>query len=187
MLCGVPFPLFFDTVLNSDLWVSAICDSTYFESVLCDKVPTMTSNTEPYGICSDNSHLDGYEGFTVFGSNRWVATVTDNAYVDYEFIKPIKIHKTMLQVTLGGYALVARCKNFKILASNDGVNYDTLFEGVSLNSADVQLYTIPTSNYYLHYRLFVVDSYTDDNNDNNDNVKTTIALTRLQFYGRYQK
>ena len=40
-----------NTLLADSTWLNAICNSTYFESVLNVKVPTMTSNNTPSGLC----------------------------------------------------------------------------------------------------------------------------------------
>lgn len=50
-----------NTLLADATWCTAICNSTYFESVLNVKVPTMTSNTTPSGECIEKS---GYGGTT---------------------------------------------------------------------------------------------------------------------------
>jgi hypothetical protein len=44
-----------NTLLDDATWCDAICNSTYFESVLNVKVPTMTGNTTPSGTCFASS------------------------------------------------------------------------------------------------------------------------------------
>ena len=82
-----------DTVLNSDLWCSAICDSTYFESVLNVKVPTMTSNTEPSGevnctnVYPDSRSYFAFDGndstLILSGSVSGTSTNLNNYFVSY--------------------------------------------------------------------------------------------------------
>lgn len=87
-------------IVNAE-WLDAICSSSYFESVLNTKVPTMTSNTEPEGIVtSDSIDLDGnrYLPYVVFDGKvkNWSSTFgfrgtkADN-YIGYEFNKYINV------------------------------------------------------------------------------------------------
>ena len=47
-----------NTLLADSTWMTGICNSSYFESVLNVKVPTMTSNTTPSGVASASSNSE---------------------------------------------------------------------------------------------------------------------------------
>lgn len=87
-----------DTLLGDSTWLNAICNSTYFESVLNVKVPTMTSDTTPSGVASASRARNGYPAWKAFDSDvtsYWWASdgsaVGD--YVAYEFTEPINVKK----------------------------------------------------------------------------------------------
>lgn len=48
LLCGVPFHLFFDDVLNSDIWVKKIAASSYYDKVLTP-IELTIGNTYSFG------------------------------------------------------------------------------------------------------------------------------------------
>lgn len=92
-----------DTLLADDIWSSAICNSTYFENVLNYKIPTMTNNTTPSGICSATNVYYANSEYQAFDSNTSTAVLSaENAStpwdVIYEFandiFKPKKIRYT---------------------------------------------------------------------------------------------
>ena len=92
-----------DTLLDDATWCAAICNSTYFESVLNVKVPIMTSNTAPSGIASAESTLieggqdySPYRAFNENTSNFWISNNTRNSWVAYEFTNDVKIYKTTM-------------------------------------------------------------------------------------------
>ena len=58
-----------NTLLSNATWASAIANSTYFESVLNVKVPTMTSDTTPSGIASSNDEASANKAYMAFDEN----------------------------------------------------------------------------------------------------------------------
>ena len=82
-----------DTLLADNTWLNAICNSTYFESVLNVKVPTMTSNTTPSGVVfSSPSNVNAYKAFD--GATDYVAIANAiGTYIGYEFTADAKIYK----------------------------------------------------------------------------------------------
>ena len=59
-----------NTLLADSTWCSAICNSTYFESVLNVKAPIMTSDTTPSGyVASANNYASGYNPYKAFDGN----------------------------------------------------------------------------------------------------------------------
>lgn len=174
------------TVLNSDLWSSAICDSTYFESVLKDKVPTMYSNTEPSGKASASTAKTApYHAFDkkISTSDRYDSWISDNGvvtnqYIQYEFEKPICVKKVeyITDYEMGTY----NPKNIIIQASNDNFVSDIHELKRYVGGQDVLTkYTIDIDNgdYYIYYRFFMVDAW-------NTVQLWNIVVNELQFYGR---
>lgn len=194
MLRGISFSPFLDDGLNSDLWSSAICDSTYFESVLCDKVPTMTSDTTPYGEAFASSVYHQYLAYKAFDKviddgitnilHLWHSASSDTAYVGYKFNNPTVIKKVEISPFYNPeYGLYA--KDYVIQGSNDNFIDDihNLHNG-SFENKDVGTVTITISNIcpFLYYRLYSSSTYMRSNDN-----KPYHAIDELQFYGRYQK
>lgn len=90
-------------------WLESICNSTYFESVLNVKVPTMTSNTTPSGVASASSSFGAnYPAFKALDAdvNTLWASVEDTSdqWVEYEFSSPVKLYKHYIKpaITISG-------------------------------------------------------------------------------------
>lgn len=90
-----------NTLLADSTWCNAICNSTYFESVLNVKVPAMTSNTAPEGICSATLETGGpaYKAFDGDLNTYWGTSSTTSGTVYYEFTKAVTIYL----MTYAGY------------------------------------------------------------------------------------
>lgn len=88
-----------NTLLDDATWCDAICNSTYFESVLNVKVPTMTGDTTPSGECIANSYRSDRQPYKAFdGSDSSIYTSQDgelieNFYLGYVFPSAVKICK----------------------------------------------------------------------------------------------
>lgn len=89
-----------NTLLANSTWCSAICNSTYFENVLNTKVPTMTSNTTPNGVCSANAETNGraYYPFNGTGTSTWWSPST-TSWIQYSFANPVKVYKYYIGCT----------------------------------------------------------------------------------------
>lgn len=161
-----------DTVLNSDLWSEIICNSPYFESVLIVSVPTMYSNTEPSGEASSSItpnytvHLVAYKAFDGDSSTNWGSAIMSPNYIQYKFENAVCVKVIYFYLTGG---LKERINSYKLLASNDGVNFIELHSGNS-DDHDKLIY-ISNKNHYLYYRLYSTSS---------DNT----SYATVQFYGR---
>lgn len=57
------------TILNSDIWVEAICNSQYMDKVLNDLVPAMTSNTSSVGTAYVSPNSNEYAPYMMFDKN----------------------------------------------------------------------------------------------------------------------
>lgn len=84
-----------NTLLSDTTWRTAICNSTYFESVLNVKVPTMTSNTTPEGVASAESTLSaGYSAWRAFDRTNtpWLSGNGHiNSWIAYAFTTEINL------------------------------------------------------------------------------------------------
>lgn len=119
-------------LLANSTWCTAICNSTYFESVLNVKVPTMTSDTTPYGKVTYHSQLSGdplWRAFNTSYSLGGLSTANDtSAWVAYTF--PTKmVPKKVVFKSYSGSTYGTSGKNYGVKASNDNfATSDTLLE-----------------------------------------------------------
>jgi hypothetical protein len=113
-----------DTLLADSTWLAAICNSTYFESVLNVKVPTMTSDTTPSGqvIYTSTSGSDypwrAFDGNWTSTSGKYCTGATPG-YIGYVFTANTKVYKTLLKPH-GDY----QHASYQIQGSTDGVTWD---------------------------------------------------------------
>jgi hypothetical protein len=167
-----------DELLDDSTWCTAICNSTYFESVLNTKVPIMTSNNTPSGVCASSSNYDAntmaWKAFDNDDSTRWGSNGLTNQWISYEFTVPVRVNRVDIGVFRGDEI---RVKNFKIEAY-DGNDYVTLYTGVAESSSASYLKTVdfPNTTKYSKYRLYIIDEYATG--------ARYIGIYSLQFYGR---
>lgn len=111
-------------LLADSTWLNAICNSTYFESVLNVKVPTMTSNTTPSGVASCSN--DNSRAYTLFDNNDGTGIETGqlsgSIYGQYQFTQNYKIRKC--KYVVGNFTP----SKIVISASNDGSNFVQVHE-----------------------------------------------------------
>ena len=171
-----------DALLADSTWASAIANSTYFESVLNVKVPTMTSNTTPSGECFASSvYSSGYEAYKAFNgdvNNGWNAQNNPSypEYIGYTFTSKVKVSSVSLNT--GG---VRKVYTFKIQGT-DTPNDENSWVDVS------EVITTPDSNYnkvypfvnlsdsYASHRMLIVTGITSAG---------ALNIGELQFYGRH--
>lgn len=150
-------------------------------------VPVMTANTAPYGEALFSSRYDtsgSFEGYRAFNDtpskDAWVSSpgAGTGAYLGYKFTNPICVKKIQL-TNRNDNTAVQSPKNFKIQASNDGSSWTDLGTFLNANNTygGVTTYNIDNDDYYLYYRLYVVDV-------NTTGSYTYVAIAELQFYGR---
>ena len=90
-----------ETLLADSTWCAAICNSTYFESVLDVKVPTMTSNTTPSGECFgsgsfNSSYYNAFDGVITMAAGWASQDNSNDKYVGYEFTTNVNVKKILL-------------------------------------------------------------------------------------------
>lgn len=174
-----------DALLSDSTWLNAICNSTYFESILNVKVPTMTSNTTPSGIAFASSNNDvtrtPYHAFDNVLSSSGEANVWHSGggvpqFVGYKntianCVKYVKLHTSPKHVGP---------KISKLQGSNDSTNgtdgtWVDIGDFVDCPNKGAWYSKQYNSNDddYLWYRLYVTKS----------NGNYTV-IDELQFYGR---
>lgn len=175
-----------DALLGNSTWASAIGSSTYMEYVLDTKVPKMTSNTTPSGVCSASYANTGQEAYKAFDNNSstlWGSYGTSNPnvnqWVGYEYTTATVIRAFEFDTL---YDTNLRVKNFKIQGSNDGFSSDIhdLYTGATESDSSASAKVIgffDNSTAYKYYRLYVIDNWSS-------NTNIAIAVISLQFYGR---
>lgn len=172
-----------NTLLTDNDWLTAICNSTYFESVLNVKVPTMTSNTAPSGECFGSSVYDAsvgyYEAFDglLTISNEWASASNDNvgAYIGYIFTSPVRVNKvTLYNSTYDNNANIVGA--FKLQGKLNDNWIDITPTALSADSGSNE-YIVPNTESYSAIRVYVTQ---------NKNAKTpfNVNVWELQFYGR---
>jgi len=170
-------------LLADSTWSNAICASSYFESVLTTKVPTMTSNNTPSGVASASSQVSGYEAYKAFdnnGSTQWIATsqvtgiTSASGWVKYKFPQKVCVKKIFTQSVAGNFWTETACT---VYGSNDDSTYTAITTSASSNGYR----TLTNNNYYQYYRINITQR--------NDWAQETLNLPRyatIQLYGRQQ-
>ena len=171
-------------LLANSTWLNAICNSTYFESVLNVKVPTMTSNTTPYGVAISNGNdyypiWKAFDGTNSSSSDSWVwaGYAANVAWAGYKFTTPVCINRIYVENRNEGAGVNRAPKKFKVQASNDGSSWSDIsqeFTNASQDSAYGAYYSFSNNGYFLYYRVFITDVYDAG----------YVGIGKLQFYGR---
>lgn len=172
-----------DALLDNSTWLNAICNSTYFESVLNVKVPTMTSNTTPSGEVTASKHGSinyPYMAFDGNNSTYWNTYQSAsgdgvNQWIMYQFTKKVRILKVKLRPIFDGNL---RVQQFYFDTSDDGNTFDSPIYSGSLTNSSSQA----TDHYYICSnankrnicRLFVQNCF----------GSPSIGVAEIQMYGR---
>lgn len=154
-----------NSLIADSEWLTAIANSTYVETVLNVKVPTMTSDTTPSGTCSadrTNSGSAAYRAFDGDASTYWTAGQSVEHYIRYAFTSAVKCY--VAKVTTPAYT-----QTFSI--RGDGT--DTLHSSVTQSASTTEVYVLNTNQSYSSYELYITAS---------GNGWCTIH--EIQFYGR---
>lgn len=161
-------------LLANSTWCNAICNSTYFESVLNVKVPTMTSNTTPYGTASASTDRGGYEAYKALDGNDstfWWSTQypSNSPYIEYDFANSVCVRAIGIRDNSGASTVTIKGDNgnntWAIVADNVPCN----------NSTNIEIQNFINNTHYLKYRVYPKTIASSSNN---------WAIYTLQFYGR---
>lgn len=168
-----------DTLLADADWCEAIINSTYIDSVLNVKVPTMTSNTTPSGVASASGSFDtNYSAWKAFDNNTstsWQSnTVNVPHWIGYEFssniiIKAFKYFRAESDTytyTMNLQAYDENTNNWIDLTQQKSYKTSSITEAVVNNTA------------YKKYRFYIT------NTDHYGQSKKIASAKELQFYGR---
>ena len=149
-------------------------------------VPTMTSNTAPYGeaICNSYHSQTGYDeqAYKAFdnANDGWTTeTNITNNYVGYKFTNPVCVKKVNVQYNVNNQSLP---RTWTVRASNDGTTWENLgtFNTGSGSSSSKETFSIDidinNDNYYLYYSIFCADVIYISGS-------WAIRIFTLQFYG----
>lgn len=140
-----------NTLLDDSTWRDAICDSSYFESVLNVKIPIMTGATTPSGVASSNrgSGWTGFRGTGGYYSTGAAANLND--YIQYKFPNPVRIFKIWNSKNPVSQA-DTDAVDFK--ASNDASSWTTIQRVALSKSTGVSVlwYNVNPVTKYQYYR-----------------------------------
>lgn len=178
-----------DKLLSNSTWLTAICNSIYFESVLNVKVPTMTSNTTPTGVAFASSEAaSSMAAWYAFDNTKnatfWASTGNTNAQIGYDFgsakkIKALGIINSSYQTAGATPWYTQGVKDFIFQASNDNSTWVDLLENTAAEATsltqDFEKFVIENPNSYRYYRVFCKNNY---------GQATNIVIAQLQFWGR---
>ena len=145
------------TLLSDATWRGAIANSAYFESVLNVKVPVMTSNTTPSGVCFGATPKSGYPQYYAFDNNAGTEYIPQspdynqagNFEIGYQFTSTAKVYAYKASVPVSD-DLTLLCR-----ASNDGVTYTDLQLAATeapMNSNNTV--ALDSFNDYTYYELY---------------------------------
>ena len=179
-----------DTLLADSTWCTAICNSTYFESVLNSKVPIMTSNTTPSGEAFANARdslaYRAFNGDESTSTNAyWYISTSDatllNSYLGYMFTTSPKIKMLkFLSKSMTGY--VRKSCDFTLQGSNDNNTWTDIgnFTDTGVDTKQSFLYA-SNDIAYKYYKIVVKSA---NGNMTYNSSLNMVLVTELQFYGR---
>lgn len=175
-------------LLDDSTWRTAICNSTYFESVLNTKMPTMTSDNTPSGYAvSASPGYSGFEAYKAFdnvGNNFAVLLFSDSSptvanSIQCKFVNPVCANKlsyaTHWDSTYGAGTPVT----VKVQGSNNGTSWTDLYEAnnVQHGNDNVRNIVFENATKYEYYRLWF-------SGGTNYNGNYFTYMDSVQVYGR---
>ena len=181
-----------DALLADSTWCTAICGSTYFEYVLCDKVPTMTSDTTPDGECIASGYNNVQYKYLAFDndtSTGWYAETTNasaHPWIGYVFDEPVAISKVKWSHKPANYGSSYHFDyGFFIQYSDDnGTTWNTVHSENASIIANGTLQTVEmefvATSAHRYWRL-----YRDSFSTNWSESTIRFGAYVLQFYGRH--
>jgi len=168
-----------NTLLNDSDWCNGICNSTYFESVLNVKVPTMTSNTTPSGTCFGTSIDSATALYRAFDGNSntdvYSVSTANVGAIGYRFTENIYCKKATF--TIRNNIASNNATTIKIQGSADNSTWTDL---------GVLSFTLPNNTSSTYDYSMVLNNA---NQYDYHRILRTQGLDRLricnaQFYGR---
>lgn len=165
-----------DTLLDDADWLDAICNSTYIDSVLNVKIPTLSAASPSVTTSGEQSGYEGYKAFNnqfveVDGTNHgWLSSGTGiGAYIRYMFDAAISIKKAYF-----AYGRYNNDVTLEFSGSNDGTTWTPIQSNIELTNANkTRSYSFLNSTPYKHYQAYVTAG----------NIYYGYGL-KIQLYGR---
>lgn len=174
-----------NTLIADETWLTAIANSTYRESVFNIKVPAMTSDTAPKGVCfagSVGGSNSAYKAFDGNNSNEWLSgklsafSTPQTDYIGYQFDTAECIKAVYMRDYQTNYDFHV---TYTVSASNDGVTYTNLYtENTSQSVRNGLAKALNNNTNYAYYKLTVTMSASSSTNSYHPRFDT------IQFYGR---
>ena len=177
-----------NTLLSDSTWHEAIANSTYIDSVLNVKNPTMTGNTTPSGECSASSNFNqnNYPTWKAFDGNtgtNWLTTTVSAStvsYIQYKFSEARIINTVKMIFVNWASGSMATISNISIKGSNDGSNFTPLLSYQPDNDIN-QLAIFDNNDIYLYYRVEIT-GYNAINTA--AGIQSNVSIAEMKFYGR---
>lgn len=163
-------------LLANSTWCNAICNSTYFESVLNAKVPTMTSDTTPSGVVSGSAPYNyNYLWYAFDNTNtKGAYSAEEPTNIIYEFPTAKKIYKWYFNSLIDLYGTAYTPSSATLYGSNNGSTWTQIgtMTGFS-SSVKSKTLIIPGANAYKYYKTSATKG---------TNVGS--GALEIQYYGR---
>lgn len=179
-----------EALLSNLDWSTAICNSNYMTSVLDAKVPTMTSNTTPYGTAFAylNTSTDALGPYTSFDGKTTSTAASygasmpaghNSSYVGYVWREATAVKKVTFHL-IRHQRINARVK---IQGSNDGDTWSDLsdLKSITLTADNVITGSIITSSFAKYNRVRL---YIEADSALHVSGQTSCHFVEVQFYGR---
>lgn len=170
------------TLLNNETWFLAICNSSYFESVLNLKIPVMVSNTAPSGVASASGvWKSGYEAYKAFNGNTsqtqgWINTTETGGWLQYDFGTSAYFYLFDYKGGVNnGYRAL---KNFKLQGTVDGVDFIDITDIIVNSDSVIHIKNPITKNNHVAYRYIRVVC------DTTGTSQAYNGIAVFQVYGR---
>lgn len=162
-----------NSLLADSTWLNAIANSTYVESVLNVKVPTMTGNTSPSGECIISSQYSSFPAWQAFDNDdatRGTYTGALNGYMGYIFPSAKKIVCALIypQGNFTGETMY-------IQTSSDGTNWSNISSALTALSSTKHKIVLNNNDANRYYRI---------TNTTRTLSASGYAFYTIQFYGR---
>lgn len=89
--------------------------------------------------------------------NDYNTGVSPRSALGYHFTSPHAVCRIRIKPTIPQYFTGVFLKNFYIKASNDGTNYDTIAQRVTVNNENWQTFDFTNSTPYSYWKVEVID------------------------------
>lgn len=158
-----------NTLLADSDWLNAIANSTYIDSVLNVKVPTMTSDNTPSGECfasgydthAPNFHpYNAFDGILEVANDYWEQSGTPQqltgAYVGYSFTSDVVLKVCKYKASNTQDSPYISAHTISIKGSADKSTWSNALGTQSVPAQSNEYYTIPltNNNAYRHSAVF---------------------------------